>query len=147
MRSLVLLSLFASLTDGCSEPKPSAAPPHEKRSAPQEETAQETICHLKQSKPQPKTVTQSQCSLGYAYDVGEGVTQNIETAAHWYRQAAEQGYANAQFNLAEMIRDGAGVPQSNEDAFGMVHQSCDAGTLESPIQRRDDACKGRGCGC
>jgi hypothetical protein len=59
----------------------------------------------------------AQSALGYAYDVGEGVTQNLETAAQWYRRAAEQGYANAQFNLAEMIRDGAGVPQSNEDAL------------------------------
>ena len=28
-------------------------------------------------------------ALGYASDVGEGVTQNLETAAHWYRQTAE----------------------------------------------------------
>lgn len=59
----------------------------------------------------------AQSALGYAYDVGEGVTQNFETAAHWYRKAAEQGYANAQFNLAEMMRDGAGVPQSSENAL------------------------------
>ena len=59
----------------------------------------------------------AQSALGYAYDVGQGVTQDLETAAHWYRKAAEQGYANAQFNLAEMVRDGAGVPQSNEEAL------------------------------
>lgn len=59
----------------------------------------------------------AQSALGYAYDIGEGVTQNLETAAHWYRKAAEQGYANAQFNLAEMFRDGDGVAQSNEAAL------------------------------
>lgn len=59
----------------------------------------------------------AQSALGYAYDVGQGVTQNLETAALWYRKAAEQGYTNAQFNLAEMIRDGAGVRQSYEEAL------------------------------
>lgn len=59
----------------------------------------------------------AQTALGYAYDVGEGVSQDLEAAAQWYRKAAEQGYAHAQFNLAEMICDGAGVPQSNEEAL------------------------------
>ncbi|TWT34849.1 tetratricopeptide repeat protein [Blastopirellula retiformator] len=60
---------------------------------------------------------QAQAALGYAYDVGEGVEQNLATAIQWYRQAADQGHADAQFNLAEMYRDGAGVAQSNEEAL------------------------------
>ena len=37
--------------------------------------------------------------LGMAYDDGEGVPEDDAKAVHWYRQAAKQGYALAQFNL------------------------------------------------
>ena len=33
---------------------------------------------------------------------GEGVPKNDAEAVTWYRKAAEQGYANAQFNLGYM---------------------------------------------
>jgi TPR repeat protein len=33
------------------------------------------------------------------YDNGQGVPQDYATAVRWYRKAAEQGYAKAQFNL------------------------------------------------
>jgi len=59
----------------------------------------------------------AQAALGYAYDVGQGVTQDFALAAHWYRHAAEQGEANARFNFAEMLRDGVGVENSPEEAL------------------------------
>ena len=59
----------------------------------------------------------AQSVLGYKYDVGEDVPQDHAMAASWYRRAAERGYANAQFNLAEMLLDGVGVEQSSEQAF------------------------------
>ena len=43
------------------------------------------------------------------YD-GTGVTQNYELAVKWYTLAAHQGLADAQFNLAHMLRFGRGVP-------------------------------------
>ncbi len=45
------------------------------------------------------------------YDKGLGVTQDYAQAAKWYRKAAEQGHAYAQFNLGYMYRFGQGVPQ------------------------------------
>ena len=51
----------------------------------------------------------AQTALAYCYDVGRGVPQDLVVAASWYRKAAEAGYAAGQFNLAEMLRDGAGV--------------------------------------
>ena len=39
----------------------------------------------------------SQYELGYRYDVGVGVAENGAEAAKWYRLAADQGYARAQF--------------------------------------------------
>jgi len=45
---------------------------------------------------------------GYAYANGQGVPQDDVEAVAWYRQAAEQGYADAQFNLGVMYADGEG---------------------------------------
>ena len=45
------------------------------------------------------------------YFNGGGVPQDYSEAAAWYRQAAEQGHANAQFNLGWMYANGRGVPQ------------------------------------
>ena len=38
------------------------------------------------------------------YDNGEGVPENDAEAVKWYRKAADQGYAQAQFNLGVMYR-------------------------------------------
>ncbi|MFN8922466.1 MAG: tetratricopeptide repeat protein [Sphingobacteriia bacterium] len=43
---------------------------------------------------------EAQFKLGEMYRYGEGVEQDWEKAAHWYRKAAEQGHAAAQFGLA-----------------------------------------------
>ncbi len=47
----------------------------------------------------------AQLNLGAAYDNGIGVPRDVEAAIHWYRQAAEQGVAEAQFNLAHILVD------------------------------------------
>ena len=50
------------------------------------------------------------------YDTGEGVPQDAAEAVRWYRLAAEQGDATAQFNLGNMYRTGRGVPQDAAEA-------------------------------
>ena len=45
------------------------------------------------------------------YYSGLGVPQDYTQAVAWYRKAAEQGYAGAQFNLGAMYAKGGGVPQ------------------------------------
>ena len=42
----------------------------------------------------------ARCSLGVCYDSGKGVQQDKKEAVQRYRKAAEQGDADAQFNLA-----------------------------------------------
>ena len=42
--------------------------------------------------------------------------QDDAEAVRWYRLAAEQGYANAQYNLGVSYDDGLGVPQDNIEA-------------------------------
>jgi TPR repeat protein len=43
--------------------------------------------------------------------VGRGVPEYDVEAVRWYRLAAEQGYGDAQLNLAVMYELGEGVPQ------------------------------------
>ena len=46
------------------------------------------------------------------YDKGMGVTQNKKAAVKWYKRAAEQGVAVAQFNLGMMHKRGHGTPKT-----------------------------------
>ena len=43
------------------------------------------------------------------YHKGEGVPQDYKEAVRWYTLAAEQGYADAQYNLANRYYYGEGV--------------------------------------
>jgi TPR repeat protein len=45
------------------------------------------------------------------YEHGDGVAQNYAEAVKWYRLAADQGDADAQFFLGTMYEQGHGVPQ------------------------------------
>ena len=50
------------------------------------------------------------------YRDGRGVPQDFTQAMAWYRKAADQGSAVAQYNLGVMYRDGRGVPQGYVEA-------------------------------
>ncbi len=50
------------------------------------------------------------------YDNGRGVTQDYAEAVRWYREAADQGLAAAQFNLGLMYYNGQGVTQDYAEA-------------------------------
>ncbi|TWT78635.1 Localization factor PodJL [Planctomycetes bacterium CA13] len=117
MRKFVLLlaMAIAVAAQGCNESKPATqvhTPP-----AQQKTSGTAAMSFEKMKAAAENGDARAQSALGYAYDVGHGVEQNLESAAHWYQQAGEQGHANAQFNFAEMLRDGAGVPQSAENAL------------------------------
>ena len=45
------------------------------------------------------------------YYNGEGVTQDFDKALVWFRRAAEQGFADAQFSLGLMHNNGEGMPR------------------------------------
>lgn len=59
----------------------------------------------------------AQYYLGIMYANGQGVQQNHEEAAKWFRAAAEQGVMQAQYRLAELYSSGQGVPQDYEHAY------------------------------
>ncbi len=69
----------------------------------------------------------AQLALGRAYQDGNGVPQNDELAAKWYRKAAEQGNARAQNNLGIMYRTGSGVEKSKEEAANWYRKAAHQG--------------------
>jgi len=58
----------------------------------------------------------AQVELGRAYRDGNGVAQNDQLAAEWYRRAADQGDAAAQNEVGNLYRLGRGVSQNKEEA-------------------------------
>jgi TPR repeat protein len=58
----------------------------------------------------------TQTSKGNLYRKGNGVARDYEKAVHWYRKAAEQGFAGAQNNLAGMYEEGLGIPKNKSEA-------------------------------
>src|SRR5690606_38651112 len=59
---------------------------------------------------------EAQRNLGSIYQMGQGVPQDLEQAARWYRAAAEQGHAVAQLNLAMLYNFGMGVESDLQEA-------------------------------
>jgi hypothetical protein len=51
------------------------------------------------------------------YYEGKGVPQNHVEAAKWFRLAADQGNADAQYNLGVAYANGQGVPQNYAEAY------------------------------
>jgi len=58
---------------------------------------------------------------------GRGVPKNDMLAAKWYRKAATEGSAEAQYQLAQMYFDGRGVGKDSEQAEMWLRKSADAG--------------------
>ena len=50
------------------------------------------------------------------YGKGWGVLQDYAKAVKWYCVAAENGYAEARYNLGVMYAEGRGVPQDFAEA-------------------------------
>ena len=62
---------------------------------------------------------------------GEGVAQDKEEAVKWYRKAAEQGVAEAQFNLGVCYDNGEGVAQDKEEAVKWYRKAAEQGVAEA----------------
>jgi TPR repeat protein len=69
------------------------------------------VCTLQAAEPDIQAIRKlaekgdawSQLNLGAAYDQGLGVKRDVDQALFWYQKAAEQGLAQAQFNLAHLL--------------------------------------------
>jgi len=61
------------------------------------------------------------------YASGRGVAIDYAQAMQWYQKAAEQGSAEAQYNLAAMFMDGRGVMRDRQKACILLRASAEQG--------------------
>ncbi len=60
---------------------------------------------------------EGQAALGRRFLRGNGVAQDYKEALKWFRMAADQGHAMAQFNIGVMYGKGLGVSKNTEQAY------------------------------
>lgn len=65
--------------------------------------------------------------LKYSTGTGEGIAQDFAQAAEWYRKAADQNHALAQFNLSLMFASGQGVLQNDTTALMWTRKAAEGG--------------------
>ncbi len=82
----------------------------------------------------------AQNGLGVMYYTGEAVSKSPsgqlldndpEVAAGWFFRAAEQGYADAQFNLGLMYANGEGIPQDMAQAAELFKKAAEQGHVDA----------------
>jgi hypothetical protein len=61
------------------------------------------------------------------YMDGSGIEKDLTEAVKWRRKAAEQGLANAQYNLAWMYANGVGVEKSDAEALHWYRAAAEQG--------------------
>jgi hypothetical protein len=66
------------------------------------------------------------------YDKRQGIPQNFAEAVKWYRKAAEQGNAEAQYNLGMMYFAGLGVPKD----YALAHMWFHLATSRYPASEK-----------
>jgi len=74
----------------------------------------------------------AQCSLGDMYFTARGVKQDFKESAYWYRKAAEQGKASAQYDLGFILfYQSKGVPQDFKQASDWFRKAADQGYADA----------------
>jgi len=72
--------------------------------------------------------------LGVFYSHGQGVPHDDAQAAFWWRKAAEQNYATAQFYLGLSHSIGKGVPQDKTEAYFWITLAASSQKIEGVKQ-------------
>jgi len=79
--------------------------------------------------------TEAQFSLGRTYEYGLDLPEDAylldAEAARWFRLAADQGHADAQYYLGDRCWTGRGVPQDAAEALRWYHLAADQGVAEA----------------
>src|SRR5262245_22178592 len=73
----------------------------------------------------------AQCYVGFLYAVGDGVPQDGQAAAEWYRKAAEQGVALCQLLVGLEYAKGENVPRDDVRAYMWLELAAAAFPQES----------------
>ena len=72
-----------------------------------------------------------QYSLGLRYERGQGVAQDYQEAARWYRLAAMQRSRAAQYKLSRLSDIGRGLPQNYQEALRWCRLAADHGEAQA----------------
>jgi TPR repeat protein len=78
------------------------------------------------------------------YEKGQGVPQDYKTAVKWYKLAAEQGDADAQYNLGVMYAEGKGVPQDYKTAVKWYRLAAEQGDADAQYNLGNAYVRGQG---
>jgi hypothetical protein len=82
---------------------------------------------LSSLQPYTRAELESWNQKGESHRWGRGVPQDYAQAVHWFRKAAEQGHAFAQYNLGWCYVHGSGVPQDYAQAVHWFRQGAEQG--------------------
>lgn len=69
--------------------------------------------------------------IGARFTEGRGVANDLSKAAVWYQHAADQGFAPAQYRLANLYEKGTGVERDIPKAKALYQQAADAGNASA----------------
>jgi hypothetical protein len=64
---------------------------------------------------------------------GDGIPEDKPEAEKWYRKAAEQEHAKAQFNLALMLNKGDGIPEDKPEAEKWYRRAAEQGDADAQL--------------
>lgn len=73
----------------------------------------------------------AQLQAGWHYEKGAGVKQDYQTAAGWYRKAADQGDGSAMKNLGQLYENGQGVPEDWKLAAEWYRKGADKNSMDA----------------
>ena len=77
--------------------------------------------------PRTRGLARGRAQPGKVLRVGSGTKIDRREAVKWFRRAADQGYAVASFNLAEMYHFGEGVETDTRQAAQLYRKAAEAG--------------------
>ena len=83
-------------------------------------------------------------ALAVLYEQGSGVQKDLTRAVYWYKLAAAQGMAEAQYHLGMLTETGHGITRDPAEAVNLYTRSATQGYV--PAQERLGACYASGKG-
>ena len=82
--------------------------------------------------------------MGVCYERGQGVEKNYTEAVKWYRKAAEQGHAEAQYKLGFCYKYGDGVEENLTEAAKWYTKAAEQGKATAQFYLAEMYEKGEG---
>jgi uncharacterized protein len=90
-------------------------------------------------------LVEAQFMLGWAYEHGSANTpKNLQEAAKWYRKAADQGHAEAQYRYAYLLDKGSGVKKNPAEAAKWFRMAAEQGFAAAQVKIAQAYHEGRG---